>query len=164
LVGSQCAGRGFAATPGAGAQAQDASFGCKVLLCAAASQPGWQGIPYCLPVMRELFAGMRKGRGWPTCSEANAGAPGYDPLHPCPGGSFAATLDAGRAVANPAGDVCARLRSGAGICDEGNGESCSAADRFEVTPRVRRADPYFVDIAGAGPGAAPTRFWFSLQP
>ena len=52
------------------AQAQDASFGCKVFLCAAASQPSWQGISYCVPVMQELFAGMRKGRGWPTRGEA----------------------------------------------------------------------------------------------
>lgn len=149
---------------GASAQAQDASFGCKVLLCAAASQPGWQSIPYCVPVMQELFAGLRKGRGWPICSEANASAPGYEPFHPCPNGSFAATLEAGQAIASLSGDACVRPRAAAPPCDEGSRDSCGAVDRFEVTPRSRRADPYFVDIAGAGQGGVPTRFRFNLQP
>src|SRR4051812_25666267 len=66
------------------AKAQDASFGCKVLLCAAASAPGWSGIPYCVPVMQQLFRNLAKGQGWPTCSEGNAGSVGYDPLDDYP--------------------------------------------------------------------------------
>lgn len=47
-------------------RAQDASFGCKVLLCAAASNPSWSGIPYCVPVMTQLFRMLARGRPWPT--------------------------------------------------------------------------------------------------
>jgi len=52
------------------AKAQDASFGCKVLLCAAANHPGWSGIPYCVPVMEQLLRQLRRGAAWPTCAEA----------------------------------------------------------------------------------------------
>ena len=147
------------------AQAQDASFGCKVLLCAAASQPSWQSIPYCVPVMQELFAGMRKGRGWPPCNEANASAPGYEPYHPCPSGASAGTLEVGRLIATPSGGVCARPRLSNSACVRASDDDCSLADRFEVTPRPTRAEPYFVDIgSGVGEGSATTRFWFNLQP
>lgn len=150
---------------GGSVQAQDASFGCKVLLCAAASQPSWQGISYCVPVMQELFAGMRQGRGWPTCGEANASAPGYEPYHPCPSGSSEGMIDAGRLVASSSGNVCARPRSNAPICAGARDADCSVTDRFEITPRSQRAEPYFVDIgSGAGEGRARTRFWFNLQP
>lgn len=57
------------------ARAQDASFGCKVLLCAAASAPGWTAIPYCVPIMEEVFRELALGGSWPTCSQANAGRP-----------------------------------------------------------------------------------------
>ncbi|VVC57350.1 hypothetical protein RHAL1_P00096 (plasmid) [Beijerinckiaceae bacterium RH AL1] len=57
------------------AQAQDASFGCKVLLCAAASAPGWTAIPYCVPIMEEVFRELALGGSWPTCSQANDGRP-----------------------------------------------------------------------------------------
>jgi hypothetical protein len=66
------------------AKSPDASFGCKVLLCAAASAPGWSDIPYCVPVMQQLFSGFAKGQGWPTCPEGSAGSVGYDPLADCP--------------------------------------------------------------------------------
>lgn len=64
------------------AGAQDASFGCKVLLCVAATAPGWSGIPYCVPVMEQLFSDLRRGGGWPTCAEATAGSSG--PNQNCP--------------------------------------------------------------------------------
>lgn len=147
------------------ALAQAASFGCKVLLCAAASQPNWQGIAYCVPVMQELFAGIRKGRGWPTCGEANASAPGYEPYHPCPSGSSAGMIDAGRLLASSSGNVCARPRSNAPTCAGASDADCSLTDGFEITPRLQRAEPYFVDFgSGAGEGSARTRFWFNLQP
>lgn len=57
------------------ARAQDASFGCKVLLCAAASAPGWTAIPYCVPIMEEVFRELSLGWSWPTCSQAYAGRP-----------------------------------------------------------------------------------------
>ncbi len=69
------------------ARAQDAEFGCKVLLCAAASNPSWPSIPYCVPVMNQLYAMMRSLRfRWPVCTAAGTGAPGYEPYQPCPAG------------------------------------------------------------------------------
>ena len=53
------------------ASAQDASFGCKVLLCALSSVPGWSAIPYCVPVMNQLFRSLATGGGWPICSAPN---------------------------------------------------------------------------------------------
>jgi hypothetical protein len=43
-------------------KAQDAEFGCKVLLCAAASNPSWPQMPYCVPVMNQLYRMMRSLR------------------------------------------------------------------------------------------------------
>ena len=69
---------------GGPAAAQDASFGCKVLLCAAAATPSWSGIPYCVPVMRQLFTQLANGDGWPTCSQGDASPVGYPPRSvPC---------------------------------------------------------------------------------
>ena len=67
------------------AQAQDASFGCKVLLCAAATNPDWAAIPYCVPPMEALFSELAKGDGWPPCPEGGeTSGLGYDPYKPCP--------------------------------------------------------------------------------
>jgi hypothetical protein len=77
----------LAASAGASGKAQDAEFGCKVLLCAAASNPSWPSIPYCVPVMNQLYAMMRSLRfRWPVCTAAGTGAPGYEPYQPCPTG------------------------------------------------------------------------------
>src|SRR5260370_24726162 len=69
------------------ARAQDASFGCKVLLCAAATAPSWSGIPYCVPVMRQLFTQLARGGGWPACTEGDASPIGYQPYGDCPVGT-----------------------------------------------------------------------------
>lgn len=98
------------------AKAQDAEFGCKVLLCAAASNPSWPSIPYCVPVMNQLNAMMRSLRfRWPVCTAAGTGAPGYEPYQPCPAGwkeTRSSTNDNGNgntAVALQAGnELCAR--------------------------------------------------------
>lgn len=77
----------LAVSAGASAKAQDAEFGCKVLLCAAATNPSWPSIPYCVPVMNQLYAMMRSLRfRWPVCTAAGTGAPGYEPYQPCPTG------------------------------------------------------------------------------
>ncbi len=59
------------------APAQDASFGCKVLLCAAATAPSWSGIPYCVPVMQQLFRQLAKGGGWPACPDGQTSGLGH---------------------------------------------------------------------------------------
>ena len=71
------------------AAAEDASFGCKVLLCAAAAAPSWSGIPYCVPVMQQLFTQLAKGDGWPTCAQGSASPVGYQPYDACPAGALA---------------------------------------------------------------------------
>jgi hypothetical protein len=77
----------LAVSAGASAKAQDAEFGCKVLLCAAATNPSWPSIPYCVPVMNQLYAMMRSLRfRWPVCTAVGTGAPGYEPYQPCPTG------------------------------------------------------------------------------
>lgn len=153
---------GLLCVPGAvqRARAQDASFGCKVLLCAAASTPGWSGIPYCVPVMQMLFRQLAKGGGWPSCPEGNAGGIGYEPYQACPAGLTPAQsgADGSEAVsAAPNGSLCADLSKLRQVCAGGD-RGCTTT--YPTTPRDPRSDPYFVDISTAN-GAQ--RFYFSLQ-
>ena len=160
-----------------GAQAQDASFGCKVLLCAAATAPAWSGIPYCLPVMQQLFRDLAHGGTWPVCPEGHASGVGYDPYLPCPAGLTPAlatppsTTGAGPAQASPAqatngqaqtpdpeGNLCAALSKPQQVCGTGGMTFCQTT--YPTSPRDTRAAPYFVDIDAAN-GAQ--RFYFSLQ-
>ena len=148
------------------AVAQDASFGCKALLCAAASAPGWSGIPYCVPVMQELLRQLAHGEGWPSCPEGHTSGLGYEPYLACPAGLTAvqsATNAGGRGVtesgglqASPSGDLCADLSRSQQICDVRGG--CAVTS--PTTARPRRSDPYFVDITTAN---GTQRFYFSLQ-
>lgn len=65
------------------ARAQDAEFGCKVLLCAAATNPGWSGIPYCVPVMNQLFSILNSGGSWPSCPQGDASGLTVEPYKAC---------------------------------------------------------------------------------
>lgn len=141
-------------------RAQDASFGCKVLLCAAASAPSWSGIPYCVPVMQTLFRQLAKGGGWPSCSEGNASGLGYEPYQACPAGLTAAQAasDAGAGVsAAENGSLCADLTKPQQVCTGGDG---GCATTYPTAPRDPRSDPYYVDIKTAN---GTQRFHFSLQ-
>lgn len=43
-------------------------WGCKVLLCASSSNPGWRGVPACHPPMYRLISAMKGwGFSWPPC-------------------------------------------------------------------------------------------------
>jgi len=55
--------------------AQDASFPCKVLLCAAATSPSWTGIPYCVPIMRQAIYMQAWGIAVGACAEAQGSGP-----------------------------------------------------------------------------------------
>lgn len=55
------------------ASARDASFACKVLLCAAATNPSWTSIPYCVPVMQQALAMQAYGLAVGICVEAMQG-------------------------------------------------------------------------------------------
>jgi len=146
-------------------RAQDASFGCKVLLCAAATSPGWRGIPYCVPVMTQLFSILRRGGAWPTCPEGNAGGLGYEPYEACPEGSQeAAMVNQGEGQSSlqlgvPNGELCARPNPNAGRCS-GGGENSTCEPDYLTQARVRRAEPHYVDITT---GNGTQRFRFTLQ-
>ncbi|MBD3849621.1 hypothetical protein IED13_28350 [Bosea sp. SSUT16] len=142
------------------AQAQDASFGCKVLLCAAATAPSWSGIPYCVPVMQDLFRRLAHGGGWPTCPEGNASGLGYEPYQPCPAGMTAAQGGPdgnGGLTPTANGNLCVDFSKPRRVCFGGHGD-CST--EYPTTSRAMRSDPYFVDISTAN---GTQRFYFSLQ-
>ncbi|CAH1695979.1 conserved exported hypothetical protein [Hyphomicrobiales bacterium] len=144
--------------PAPPAAAQDASFGCKVLLCAAASNPGWSGIPYCVPVMQELFRRLARGGGWPTCSEGHASGPGYEPYEACPAGlTPVAGSPGGETLPSANGELCADLSKPERTCSGSDG-GCTTT--YPTTPRQRRSEPYYVDISSAN---GVQRFYFSLQ-
>lgn len=85
----------FGMTPAA--KAQDASWGCQILLCAASKNPSWQGVGYCVPPMQKLISAMKKpGFSWPICEEAKAGKPGHEPFEDCPAGFQAGRASFGR--------------------------------------------------------------------
>jgi len=141
------------------AVAQDASFGCKVLLCSAATAPGWPSIPYCVPVMQTLFRILAKGGGWPSCPEANASGLGYEPFQACPVGQtpVQAGDDADAALTQtPNGNLCADLSKPRQDCSTDSG----CRTRYPTMPRATRSEPHFVDITTAN---GVQRFYFSLQ-
>jgi hypothetical protein len=141
------------------AAAQDASFGCKVLLCSAATSPGWPSIPYCVPVMQSLFRILAKGGRWPSCPEARTSGLGYEPYQACPTGQtpVQAGEDAGAALTEaPTGNLCADLSKPQQDCSADTG----CRTRYPTTPRATRSEPYFVDITTAN---GVQRFYFSLQ-
>lgn len=169
--------------------AQDASFGCKVLLCAAAAAPSWSGIPYCVPVMQQLFTQLAKGGGWPTCAQGDASPIGYQPYAACSAGStpiavnqvnaFARDGDATTTsyTASPSGSQCGAptpLQSGSsegcggvyvgGIAMASNSRSGATASVggqcMALQPRPTNPTPYYVDISTAN---GVSRFAFSLQ-
>ena len=141
-------------------EAQDASFGCKVLLCAAASNPSWSGIAYCVPVMQSLFHSLAHGGSWPSCSEGNASGLGYEPYQACPAGltSVQSPTDGGADfMPAPNGSLCADLSKPQQICSGGDG-GCTTS--YPTTPRDPRSEPYYVDISTAN---GSQRFYFSLR-
>lgn len=79
-----------------GAKAQDASFGCKVLLCAAATAPGWTGIPYCVPVMQQLIRQVGRGGAWPVSLEGQAALPSVPSTAGAPEAAPSLDVTAGR--------------------------------------------------------------------
>ncbi|MCV9937453.1 hypothetical protein OIU35_13955 [Boseaceae bacterium BT-24-1] len=146
----------FSAVPAA---AQDASFGCKVLLCSAATSPGWPSIPYCVPVMQTLFRILAKGGSWPSCPEARASGLGYEPYQACPAGQT--PVQAGDDAAAtptevPNGNLCADLSKPQQDCSTDAG----CRTHYPTTPRAMRSEPHFVDITTEN---GVQRFYFALR-
>ncbi len=167
LIGATCV---HMAAP---AKADDASWGCQVLLCAASQNPSWHGVPYCVPPMTRLIAAMKEpGFSWPICDEAKAGKPGRENYEDCPAGTtvgYSSQGDNGwrgepdQCVKTV--DVCRSPRQGdayAGLTIRRNydndGDSCI---QQIATPRPRRANPYFFDIPNDQ--GEKERFWFNLN-
>lgn len=172
----------------ASANAQDAEFGCKVLLCAAASNPSWPSIPYCIPVMNQLQAMMRSVRfRWPVCTAAGTGAPAYEPYQPCPTGwqETSSNADSGgdtgvsSYLRSGGNDLCARrlppqsssrpvqasvpggqIQCAASDGDNGGGIG-SSHTCIESMPRPRNERPYYFDVRGAD--GNPSRVWFNVR-
>jgi hypothetical protein len=158
------------------AKAEDASWGCQVLLCAASKNPSWHGVPYCVPPMTRLIAAMSKpGFSWPICHEANAGKPGREIYEACPAGTtvgYRSQGDDGRSSEPDqcvkTVDVCrspGRRENSAGSTGltinrrySRDGESCI---QEIATPRPRRADPWYFDIPNDE--GVKERFWFNLN-
>ena len=136
--------------------AQDASFGCKVLLCSAATAPGWAGIPYCVPIMQELFRQLARGGPWPVCSEARASGIGYEPYATWPYGMTPANGEDGQVADD--GPFCADLSKPQQVCAQGEDTSCRTT--YPTVARPPRPDPNFVDLTTS---AGPQRFYFSLK-
>ncbi|WP_236846832.1 MULTISPECIES: hypothetical protein [unclassified Bosea (in: a-proteobacteria)] len=141
------------------AAAQDASFGCKVLLCSAATSPGWPSVPYCVPVMQTLFRILAKGGSWPSCPEARTGGLGYEAYQTCPAGQTP-VQPSDDAAATPTeasnGNLCADLSKPQQDCSTDAG----CRTRYPTTPRAIRSEPHFVEITTAN---GVQRFYFSLQ-
>lgn len=167
-------------------QAQDAEFGCKVLLCAGASNPSWPSIPYCVPIMNQLHAMMRSVRfRWPVCTAAGTGAPGYEPYQPCPTGwqEVSSNASTGNGVSgsllNGGNDLCARrlppdptgqptqssLPGGQVQCVSSSGDNVGASGSgqtcFEYRPRLQNERPYYFEVRSSN--GVPTRVWFSVR-
>lgn len=157
-------------------RAQDAPWGCQVLLCAAATTPSWSGIPYCVPPMTALFQQLARGGGWPSCPEGGeTSGLGYQPFKPCAApdvninyqpevdGSQGMIISAGVFQADPNGAYCGNpdLASYSTGFDNGMGTFTSQPIAQQLTHAVANPEPYYVDITPTG--AAPTRFYFSLQ-
>lgn len=144
---------------GSPAAAQDVSFGCKVLLCSAATSPGWPSIPYCVPVMQTLFRIIAKGGTWPSCPAGRTSGLGYEPYQACPEGltPVQAGDDTGAApTETPNGNLCADLSKPQQDCSTDTG--CRM--RYPTTSRAMRSEPHFVDISTAN---GVQRFYFSLR-
>lgn len=144
------------------APAQEASFGCKVLLCAAATAPSWSGIPYCVPVMQQLFRQLAKGGGWPSCPEGQTSGLGHEPYLPCPTGWTPAESATARenapAISTPNGGFCIDLSKPSRDCASGSESGCQIS--YPRQPRQVRDEPYYADIATAN---GQQRFYFALR-
>ncbi|WFS69592.1 hypothetical protein CFBP4996_26325 (plasmid) [Agrobacterium leguminum] len=160
------AGALWAATP---AQAEDASWGCQVLLCAASSNPSWHGVPYCVPPMQKLISAMAKpGFDWPICHEAKAGSPGREVFEACPEGSKPGSRNTGydNNFGRDEQDQCVKTVN---VCENGrnqnfrrfSSDSRESCIQTVYSPRPRRADPYFFDIPNDK--GVKQRFWFNLN-
>ena len=124
--------------------AQDASWGCKVLLCVA-NPAGWESVSYCVPPVEAAIREVTHGGSWPTCAEGGSSSGvNYDPYLPCPAST----------VTN--GETCDKQE----WVTTGYGKDERPSWQTVSLPRPRRAKPYSITISPLS--AAPVTIWFSL--
>ncbi|MET2832237.1 hypothetical protein [Mesorhizobium shangrilense] len=162
----------WAAAP---AQAQDASWGCQVLLCAASQNPSWHGVSYCVPPMTKLITAMAEpGFSWPICEQAKAGKPGRENYEQCREGTKVGYSEHGRdgnrrepdrcvTTVNVCRDRLSNRRTGNNldyrtVAGGRDGNSCI---QETSSLRPRRADPWYFDIPNEQ--GKKQRFWFNLN-
>lgn len=159
-VASLCATLALSALASQPARAQDASFGCKVLLCLGATSS-----PYCVPVMAKLYSDLDHGDPWPICAEANqVGGLHHVPYEDCPAGTQAGSMvtesskDGGGSewVPNANGGMCGRMSTSRGGSKDGG-----TTTTVSMSARPKRAKPYNVVITNNG---VPQTIWFSITP
>ena len=153
------------------AMAQDAEFGCKVLLCAAATNPSWGGIPYCVPVINDLFSRLARGDGWPTCSSASSRPLSYQPYLACPAGSSSFTDSSGgqqgiapNYVPDPNGSVCISaiaMQNSSDQCISSQGQGGCTHPTPVTTQRPANPKPYSITITPTN--SQPFTFYFALS-
>ncbi|MEI8703428.1 hypothetical protein [Mesorhizobium sp. ISC15] len=165
--------------PATAAKAQDASWGCQVLLCAASQNPSWHGVSYCVQPMTKLIRAMAKpGFSWPVCHEAKAGEPGRQEYADCPEGSKVGYSERGKEGNRRVPDQCVKTvnvcksrfnsqadKNGltipvrrAGRDSDNRSGSCTK----EISSmRPRRADPWYFDIPNDQ--GVKQRHWFNLN-
>jgi hypothetical protein len=162
------------------ARAQDASFGCKILLCVASQNPSWQGVSYCVPPVLKLLSIRKVHPGyWPACPEAGTHKPGYAEYEDCPAGMTAATIGDSSShggnmrntavCAKPVQVACTTLFNRSrhfGNIDylkgdqfRRDGNTCMTT---EIIPRPKRKDPYYFDIRNKETGSV-ARYYFNLR-
>ncbi len=155
-------------------RADNASWGCQVLLCAASSNPSWHSVPYCKPPMYKLIAAMAKpGFSWPICPRSGTGKPGREEYEECPAGFNVAYAESGHDGNRSEPNRCEKTIN---VCHDRNAlknlgkkiEYRSAAGDGENSctqtisqPRKRRADPYFFDLKNDQ--GVKQRYWFNLS-
>ena len=169
--------------------AEDAEWGCQILLCAASQSPSWHGVPYCVPPMKRLITAMSKPHfSWPICHAANSGKPGHQEYEDCPAGMTPAATPNGRdndgfggtelsqcikvvnqcrdrsAFRSQYGDQDANARNGITITpiqDNSDNWTGGGCEVKVSQPRPRKADPYYFDIPDDT--GTKNRVWFNLD-
>jgi hypothetical protein len=163
-------------------RAQDASWGCQVLLCAASENPSWQGVPYCVPPMTKLIAAMElPGFSWPICRQGNAGKPDKEIYESCPAG-WTPTSSSSAGGNSPRISVADQCERTLGSCNDrtarapaqsggdqivtervysGSSHDHSTCELVQTQPRRARDKPYYFDIPNSA--GVKQRFWFDLN-
>lgn len=144
------------------AYADDAEWGCQVLLCAASSNPSWHGVPYCVPPMVKLITEMAKPHfSWPVCSGAGTKAPGYERYAACPAGySVGYSSSGGDHGYNGEPNLCVKTINRCGSRSYFGHDGGSCVETISE-PRPVRGQPYYFDIRQSS--GATQRFWFDLN-